>query len=317
MNVCMISCGGGQLPVGELAIVSGSSEDDPVPVGRFRRERQNDLLTNLHDADNTMRLPPIYYYCFHRPLSYTHGLNLQERVHQLQLLARKTSGKHRDFLFLLEHRPVYTFGRRQGSDTEGAAEMLRLRATGADVVLTLRGGQTTYHGPGQIVGYPLLDLGRTSPPMGIRNYICRMQKLLETHLEEEHGIKHTPSEHTGVFLDAQTKVASIGVQVRHRLTTHGFALNVTPEPLPWFNKVVACGLPDVKAGCIANAVQPDAADTISVSKELPSLVQRFGRLYERDMVPLDITADGEVEAAVRLMELASLEGGQWHRTPVF
>ena len=123
--------------------LSGSSEDDPVPVGRFRRERQNDLLTNLHDADNTMRLPPIYYYCFHRPLSYTHGLNLQERVHQLQLLARKTSGNHRDFLFLLEHRPVYTFGRRQGSDTEGAAEMLRLRATGADVVLTLRGGQTT------------------------------------------------------------------------------------------------------------------------------------------------------------------------------
>ncbi|KAI9059628.1 lipoyltransferase [Trametes sanguinea] len=265
-----------------------------------------------------MRLPPVFYHCFREPLPYMQGLRLQEAVHQNQLLTRKATGNHRDFLFLLEHRPVYTFGRRQGNDSEEAMEMLRLRATGADVVLTQRGGQTTFHGPGQIVGYPLLDLARTSPPMGIRDYICRMQKLLKLHLTEEHGIQPVPSEHTGVFLGEHTKVASIGVQVRHRLTTHGFAFNVTPEPLPWFNKVVACGLEDVKAGCIANAVKPDVSpDSITVRNELPGLIARFGRLYERDMLPLDISGGGEVENAVREAEIVSRTQGPWHRTPVF
>ncbi|CDO70903.1 hypothetical protein BN946_scf184829.g11 [Trametes cinnabarina] len=265
-----------------------------------------------------MRLPPIYYHWFREPLPYMQGLRLQESVHRHQLLERKTTGDHRDYLFFLEHRPVYTFGRRQGNDSEEAMEMMRLRATGADVVLTLRGGQTTFHGPGQIVGYPLLDLGRTSPPMGIRDYICRMQKLLKAHLAEEHDIQPVPSEHTGVFLDEHTKVASIGVQVRHRLTTHGFALNVTAEPLSWFNKVVACGLEDVKAGCIANAVKPDVSpDSISVSKEIPGLVARFGRLYEREMLPLDIAELGQVEDVVREAEYVSRTQGPWHRTPVF
>ncbi|KAI0374572.1 lipoyltransferase [Pilatotrama ljubarskyi] len=248
------------------------------------------------------------------------GLQLQERVHQLQLLARKTSGNHRDFFFLLEHRPVYTFGRRQGDDSQIASEAMRLRATGADCVFTLRGGQTTYHGPGQIIGYPLIDLGRTSPPMGIRDYICRMQKLLQSHLAEEHGIKHVPSEHTGVFLDGRTKVASIGVQVRHRLTTHGFALNVTREPLPWFDKIVACGLADVKAGCIADAVEPNGAGAEpygSVTREYPGLASRFGQIYGRDLVPLDLSAEGEVEDAVRLVEMRAFSLGPWHRTPVF
>ncbi|KAI0358964.1 lipoyltransferase [Trametes cingulata] len=266
----------------------------------------------------SMRLPPVFYHCFRNPVPYVDGLNLQERIHQLQLLARKTSGDHRDYLFLLEHRPVYTFGRRQGDDSDIAMEALRLRATGADCVFTLRGGQTTYHGPGQIIGYPLLDLGRTSPAMGIRDYICRMQKLLQTHVVEEHGIKHIASEHTGVFLDERTKVASIGVQVRHRLTTHGFALNVTREPLPWFEKIVACGLADVKAGCIANATEPDGIDPYgSVAGEYPGLIGRFGRIYGRDMVPLDLSSEGEVEDAVRLVEMKALTRGPWTRKPVF
>ncbi|EIW65013.1 lipoyltransferase [Trametes versicolor FP-101664 SS1] len=265
-----------------------------------------------------MRLPPIFYHCFREPLPYTRALELQERIHQLQLLTRKTSGNHRDFLFLLEHRPVYTFGRRQGDDSEAAQEALRLKATGADCVFTLRGGQTTYHGPGQIIGYPLIDLARTSPPMGIRDYICRMQKLLESHLAEEHGIKHIPSDNTGVFLDEHTKVASIGVQVRHRLTNHGFALNVTPEPLAWFNKVVACGLTDVKAGCISDTVESKGGAALdSIAGELPGLVKRFGRIYERDTVPLDISAEGEEEEAVRAMVAESVSSGPWHRKPVF
>ncbi|TFK93015.1 chloroplast lipoate protein ligase [Polyporus arcularius HHB13444] len=264
-----------------------------------------------------MSLPPVFFHCFRTPVPYTTGLALQERIHALQLLARKASRSHRDYLLLLEHRPVFTFGRRQHETSEDiGAEMTRLKGLGADCVPTKRGGQTTYHGPGQIVGYPLLDLGRSSPPMGIRDYICRLQKTLELHLLEGHSIRHVPSEHTGVFLDPRTKVASIGVQVRHRLTTHGFAMNVTQEPIPWFDKVVACGLTDVRAGCIAEAAkQETTTNAITVAGELPALISRFGRVFGRDVVELDVSADGEVEEAIRATQREAVEAGPWPQIP--
>ncbi|KAI1797510.1 chloroplast lipoate protein ligase [Ganoderma leucocontextum] len=265
-----------------------------------------------------MSLPPIFYHCFKTPLPYTKAFSLQERIHAHQLVTRKTSHNHRDYLLLLEHRPVYTFGRRQvESSEEITSEATRLRGLGADCVSTKRGGETTYHGPGQVVGYPLLDLGRTSPPMGIREYICRLQKTLEAHLLEAHGIQHTPSDHTGVFLDPHTKVASIGVQVRHRLTTHGFAMNITDEPLAWFDRVVACGLTDVKAGSIAKFSNTGGSpSSISVATELPGLIARFGRITGRELVELDVSARGEVEEAIRATEQDAVEMGPWPRIPV-
>ncbi|KAI0311452.1 hypothetical protein OF83DRAFT_1030825, partial [Amylostereum chailletii] len=178
---------------------------------------------------------------FTTPLPYARTLHLQESIHALQLLQRRTGSHHTDVLLLLQHRPVYTGGRRQTS-LELAHERARLETLGADFVATQRGGQTTYHGPGQITGYPLLDLGRAQPATSVRDYICRLERTLRLHLREAHGLAHHASAHTGVFLDARTKVGSIGVQVRHRLTSHGFALNVTREPRAWFDAVVACGL---------------------------------------------------------------------------
>ena len=148
---------------------------------------------SVSSTSTTMTLPPIFYHCFKTPLPYSLALSLQERIHGLQKLARLASRSHRDYLLLLEHRPVYTFGRRQlESSEEVAAEALRLKGLGADCVSTQRGGQTTYHGLGQIVGYPLLDLGRSSPPMGIREYICRDRK--STRLNSSHsGESRMPS----------------------------------------------------------------------------------------------------------------------------
>ncbi|OAX30765.1 hypothetical protein K503DRAFT_778040 [Rhizopogon vinicolor AM-OR11-026] len=80
-----------------------------------------------------------------------------------------------------------------------------------------------------------------------------MQRMIQSYLQRTHGITHVPSDHTGVFLDSATNIASIGVQVHHHLTTHGFVMNVTNEPLEWFGRVVACGLADVKAGCIMHS----------------------------------------------------------------
>lgn len=244
-----------------------------------------------------MSLQPIFYHFFRSPLPYIQTLALQELIHGAQLARRRGAKDHRDYLLLLQHRPVFTAGRRQLED-EIREERTRLRRMGADFEATQRGGQLTYHGPGQIVGYPLLDLGRTTPAISIRDYICRIQRTLQEHLRGTHGISSSPSEHTGVFLDAHTKVASIGVQVRHRLTTHGFALNVTREPLAWFDSIVACGLDDVKAGAIAGRSTKKSEAEITVEDEIPALVESFGRVFGREMVKLDVDKGDEANDAI-------------------
>jgi lipoyl(octanoyl) transferase 2 len=228
-----------------------------------------------------MKLPPIYYHYFRSPLRYARALELQEKIHSIQLAERRTDS-HKDVLLLLQHLPVYTAGRRQ-SEESVQEERRRLTSLGADFVTTSRGGELTYHGPGQLVGYPLIDLSRWTPTMSIRDYICKLQKTIATHLLEAHGIQTTASEHTGVFLDSRTKVGSIGVQVRHRLTSHGFAFNVSQEPLGWFGRVVACGLVDVKASSVETAVNRP----IDVDGEVADLVMQFGRQFEREMVPIE------------------------------
>jgi lipoyl(octanoyl) transferase 2 len=230
-----------------------------------------------------MSLAPTLYHYFSRPLPYLRTLQLQESIHAIQLQERRSSASHQDILLLLQHKPVYTSGRRQ-TQSETASERARLTALGADFVLSRRGGELTYHGPGQLVGYPLLDLGRTRPAIGIRDYICRLQRILSLHLREAHGLVPVTSEHTGVFLAKHEKVASIGVQVRHRLTSHGFAMNVTREPRAWFDQVVACGLADVKAASIEGATSSEQ----EVGMEVPGVVERFGRVMERQMVPLEL-----------------------------
>ena len=206
---------------------------------------------------------------------------------------------------------MYTAGRRQ-TEEEVALERARLTNLGADFVLTQRGGQITYHGPGQIVGYPLMDLGRYQPAMGIRDYICRMQKTMSTVLKDEYGIDSVPSDNTGVFLDDTKKIGSIGVQVRHRLTSHGFAFNVTREPLAWFNQVVACGLTDVKAECMENAT----GEPISVSEVIPPLVDTFGRMYGKDMEEMDPESEGEIGELIREVEEEAVAMGEWAKEPL-
>ena len=257
-----------------------------------------------------MSLPPVFFHYFQTPLPYARTLALQERIHQIQLASRRTSSHH-DILLLLQHRPVYTSGRRQ-AEQELQTERARLTKLGADFVTTSRGGQLTYHGPGQLVGYPLLDLGRTSPPIGIREYICKMQKMIQSYLSSAHNLTHVPSDHTGVFLNPATKIASIGVQVRHRLTTHGFAMNVAQEPLAWFDRVVACGLADVKAGCIALATEKQ----VQVHDVVEGMVDAFSQSYGREVKKLELESAGELGKAILELEEEALEAGSCPRIPV-
>lgn len=254
----------------------------------------------------------VLYHAFRTPLPYARTLLLQQQIHQVQLVTRRIDPTaQKDILLLLQHRPVYTAGRRQ-TEEEVALERARLTNLGADFVLTQRGGQITYHGPGQIVGYPLINLGNYQPAMGIRDYICRMQKTMSAVLRNEYGIESVPSDNTGVFLNETTKIGSIGVQVRHRLTSHGFALNVTREPLAWFDQVVACGLADVKAGCMENAM----GEAVTVGEVISPLVETFGRVYGKEMEEMDPEREGEIGELIRELEDEAAAIGKWTTEPL-
>lgn len=256
------------------------------------------------------RLPPVLVHFFQHPLPYTSTWNLQDRVHNLQLALRKTD-LHPDILLLLQHRPVYTAGRRQTESTI-QDERNRLQKIGADFVSTSRGGQLTYHGPGQVVGYPLIDLARYTPTIGTRDYVCRIQHMLKHYLRESHDIPSIDSEHAGVFVDSTTKIASIGVEVRHRMTSHGFAINITREPLAWFNQVVACGLDNVRAGSVESRL---GEGVVVVEDEIPAIIQQFGKSFNREMVVMDPRKEGEIGAAIIALEKEAEVIGAWAKTP--
>jgi len=216
---------------------------------------------------------------------------------------------HDDVLLLLEHRPVYTAGRRQTED-EKSVESTRLRNIGAEFVLTKRGGQTTYHGPGQVVAYPLLDLRRMH--LSIAQYICKLQTAMKHHFLHTYGIQSVDSDNTGVFLSEDVKLGSIGVQIRHRLTTHGLAYNVNQEPLQWFNQVVACGLTGVRAGCIVNAARRDISVPDDINRFLPIMSRTLGR----EMVSIKTEEEGQLQQLIRDLEAEADRSGPWPATPI-
>jgi lipoyl(octanoyl) transferase len=135
--------------------------------------------------------------------------------------------------------------------------------------------------------------------------------MLKHYLRESHDIPSIESEHAGVFVDLTTKIASIGVQVRHRMTSHGFAINITKEPLAWFNQVVACGLDSVRAG----SVESKLCKGVVVEDEIPAIIQQFGNSFDREMVMMDPVKEGEIGAAIIALEKEAEDIGDWAMTP--
>jgi lipoate-protein ligase B len=161
-------------------------------------------------------------------IDYREAVALQERLRE-----RVQAGELPDLLLLLEHPPVYTTGRR--------SEPGDLPATNAiDVVETDRGGKLTYHGPGQLVGYPIMHVPN------VRAFVETMEAALVTALREAGVAAHVREgrEYTGVWVEDR-KIASIGIHVARRVSMHGFAVNVNNDLAP-FADVIACGLPDVR-----------------------------------------------------------------------
>jgi lipoyl(octanoyl) transferase len=165
---------------------------------------------------------------------------------QREIRARRLAGELPDVLLLLEHPPVYTRGRRAAPGELALGEAF-YRARGIEVVQTDRGGRVTYHGPGQLVGYPIVrvhDIGAHLRTMES----AIVAALADVDVEARSRCAEGP-DYTGVWV-ADRKIASIGVHVSRGVATHGFAVNVDVDLDP-FSWVIACGLPDITMTSIA------------------------------------------------------------------
>ena len=163
---------------------------------------------------------------------FSDALLLQEK-----LLAQKREDRSlEDELLLLEHEPVYTIGR-----TPDKSSLLGSAHLPHPLFAINRGGQATYHGPGQLMGYPIIDLRQCG--QDLHRYLRWLEQLL-IELLADYGIAASRRESlTGVWIDHR-KIASIGVGVRHWITMHGFALNVCGDLSP-FNYIIPCGINNV------------------------------------------------------------------------
>lgn len=217
-------------------------------------------------------------------LEYREALALQERVR-----AARQADLIPDVLLELEHSPVYTRGRRSDPIELPMGEAWYL-AQGIDVVDTVRGGRVTYHGPGQLVGYPIMRIA------DVIVYLRTMERAIVAALADA-GVTARPRpddgpDFTGVWA-GERKIASIGVHVSRGVTTHGFAINVQNDLQP-FSWVVPCGLDGVQMTSVIK-------ETGASGEELPlaavrtSMALRFAEAFDRLATEIDADA---LEAAL-------------------
>jgi lipoate-protein ligase B len=197
-------------------------------------------------------------------IPYEQGLQLQER------LLQERRQLETDVLLLLEHPPVITLGR------SGTASSLRLpeadlAVRGIPIHRVGRGGDATYHGPGQLVGYPIVDLA----PRGrdLHRFLRLLEETLLTTLAAFglHGRRHPGR--TGVWVDG-AKIASIGIGVRHWISWHGFALNVATD-LRAFDTIVPCGL----TGVTMTSMEALLGEPVPLARVEPVLIDAFARCF--------------------------------------
>ena len=194
---------------------------------------------------------------------------------QVELREALRRGEGPERLLLLEHEPVFSLG-RNATVADILWSSAELAFHGVEVAPSDRGGQVTFHGPGQLVGYPILDL---SPDRrDIRRYVRDLQEVLVRTLADfAVAAAGGEGERIGVCVGPR-KIASIGVHLSRWRTTHGFALNVAPE-LALFGGIVACGMPEIEMTSIAHetGVSPTLEEVAARVRE------HFGAVFARQL----------------------------------
>jgi lipoyl(octanoyl) transferase len=233
----------------------------------------------------------------------------EARAAQKRLEAARQAGEVSDLLLLLEHPPVYTKGRRSTPDELPLGEDW-YRTQGIEVTDTDRGGRVTYHGPGQLVGYPIFSLraltnhaapggaDEEAARIDIGEYIRRMERLIILALADWQVEAGLIDGLTGVWTPEQRKIASIGVHVNRGITTHGFAINVNNDLRP-FEWIVPCGI----ESCRMTSVARELGAEQDLDAFATTVRDRFGEVYGR--APVEVEAE---ELPERLWKVDALAG---------
>jgi lipoyl(octanoyl) transferase len=220
--------------------------------------------------------------------AYADALELQRAVAR----ARIAGEVDQDVLLFVEHPPVITLG-RSSSDAHVLASKDQLAARGVELFEVERGGDVTFHGPGQLVGYPIIDLKRHK--QDLHWYLRQVEETLIIALGQLGIPGERVSKYTGVWTGGR-KIASIGVHARDWVTWHGFALNVSTE-LSWFDLIVPCGIPAVTMTSVSRELGrpvtvPDVQEVVSrAASEVFSLEGRPTPVSELESLLLQTLPD--------------------------
>jgi lipoate-protein ligase B len=206
---------------------------------------------------------------FSEPVPFAEAWTLQKQLQEERIAERQG-----DALLLLEHSPVYTLGRSTQPTHWDCGEEI-LRRTGASLQSVDRGGSITYHGPGQVVGYPILKLSQYCS--GPKQYVRKLEEVL-IHTLSRWGIEcYRLEKKPGVWVrwnHADAKIAAIGVRIDHGVTIHGFALNVDLDLSP-FSHIMPCGLTQCHITSMAEILQ----SAVSSSVVAQQVAQEFARTF--------------------------------------
>lgn len=238
-------------------------------------------------------------------VGYAEGLEVQRR-----LVEARHAGRIGNTLVLLEHPPVLTLGRNSDRKNVLATDEF-LAYRGVELHEANRGGDVTYHGPGQLVGYPIVDLrsfagaglGRR---LGAVEYVRWVEEAL-IRACGDFGVKtERVAGRTGVWTLAggsveEKKIAAIGVHISRGITSHGFALNVTTD-LRDFELIVPCGISDRAVTSLELEVSEDVGAALTMEKVMHSVARQFGRVLEHQILWVESLGDLLPELAVPLAE---------------
>jgi lipoate-protein ligase B len=217
-----------------------------------------------------------------RCVIYQLGLIEYRKAYRLQkqLLHKRSEGQIPDVLLLLEHPPTITIGKSGGLENV-LASPAQLTEKGIPVLFIDRGGDVTYHGPGQLVGYPIIDLrdrGRD-----IHRYVRELEEIIIKTLGD-FSIKATIDEnHAGVWIQDE-EIAAIGISVKKWISMHGFALNVNTDLEP-FSFINPCGFSNKRAASMSNILSHD----VSVTAVIERLLAHFSKVFDAQ---IELNSDG-------------------------
>jgi lipoyl(octanoyl) transferase len=225
-------------------------------------------------------------------IPYAEGLRIQHEI-----VAARKAGAIADTLLLMEHPPVLTLGRNATRANIIASDEL-LERKGVEICETNRGGEVTYHGPGQLVGYPIFDLRGDLPNkrgafLGPVDFVRLMEEALILSCKDFGVPTQRICKRTGVWTYAggsiqEKKIAAIGIHVSNAITSHGFALNVTTD-LRDFNWIVPCGIADRGVTSLELESQQEPPPTLAQAAN--SVAAKFGHVFQRQVLAVDSLRD--------------------------